>query len=90
MFIFIVDLKNAFSNAEGMNTDSNIVSPQASNVENDVGGNAITGLGEEKQPSEISQMNMDMPSMPQVPNPGFLQNEQMGGAQASMEGPQGG
>ena len=66
------------------------MSPQASNGENDIDGNAITGLGEEKQPSEISQMNSDMPSMPQIPNPGFSQNEQMGGAQASIEGPQGG
>lgn len=81
------DLKNALSNAEGLNTDSNIMSPQVSNGENDIGGNAFTGLGEVKQPDEINQMNSNMGGISQMPNLG--QSEQMGEGQATIEGPQG-
>lgn len=68
-------------------TDLNSALNNAEGMNTDFGGNGFTGLGEEKQPGELA---MNMPGMSSLTSPEQSQPEQMGEAQASMEGPQAG
>lgn len=64
-----------------MNSDPRLMSSPLNNEEGSIGGNAFTGLGEERQPGDIAGITS-------MGSPGHT--EQMGDGQASMEGPQGG
>ena len=79
-------MSHALTNADSMNSDPRLISSPLNNEEsNSIGGNAFTGLGEERQPGDIESNIAGITSMG---SPGHT--EQMGDGQASMEGPQGG